>query len=188
MVESINFYGAKASMELTGVFLKNYGVSEGARGMFGGSAIEIPVDEMMRYRDRYVEVVTMLKKLGFQGVFLHFGHSTPLAQFLSPFTNKRKDQYGGSFENRMRYILDILTSVRQTVGEDMFIEARISGNEFQPGGIDLEEGVRIAEALSPYVDILQCSAGMHNPDWMGHTHASGFRPRLPNSHVADAVK
>ena len=188
MVERIHFYGAKASMELTGVFLKNYGVSEGARGMFGGSAEEIPVDEMMRYRDRYVEVVGKLQKLGFDGVFLHFGHSTPLAQFLSPATNKRKDQYGGCHENRMRYILDILTAVRQTVGNDMFIEARISGNEYNPEGISLEEGVRIAEGLSPYLDILQCSAGMHNPDWMAHTHASGFRPRMPNSHVADAVK
>ena len=188
MVENIHFYGAKASMELIGIFLKNYGVSEGSRGMFGGSADEIPIDEMMRYRDRYVEVALVLKKLGFDGVLLHFGHSMPIAQFLSPLTNKRTDQYGGSFENRIRYILDILTAVRQSVGSDMFIEARISGTEYHPGGIGIEEGIRIGEALSPHLDILQCSAGMHNPDWMMWTHASGFRPRLPNSHVADAIK
>ena len=188
MVERIHFHGAKASMELTGVFLKDYAVSDGARGMFGALGREMPVDEMMRYRDKYVEVVTMLKKLGFDAVFLHFGHSTPLAQFLSPFTNKRTDQYGGNFENRTRYVLDILKSVRQTIGSEMMIEARISGTEYQPGGIDIEEGIRIGEALSPYVDILQVSAGMHNPDWMAYTHASGFRPRLPNIHAAEALK
>jgi 2,4-dienoyl-CoA reductase-like NADH-dependent reductase (Old Yellow Enzyme family)/thioredoxin reductase len=188
MIERIHFHGAKVSMELTGVFLKDYGVSDGARAMFGAPLREIPVDEMMRYRDKYVEVVAGLKKVGFDAVFLHFGHSTPLAQFLSPYTNKRTDQYGGSFENRMRYVLDILTSVRQTIGGDMMIEARISGDEYQPGAIDLAEGIRIGEALSPYVDILQVSAGMHNPDWMTYTHASGFRPRMPNIHVAEALK
>ena len=188
MVERIHFYGAKASMQLIGVFWDNYAVSDGAIGLFGKVCREIPVDEMMRYRDRYVEVITALKKIGFDGVFLHFGHSMPIAQFLSPYSNKRTDQYGGSFENRTRYILDILASIRQTVGNDMMIDARISGTEYQPGGIDIKEGIRIGEALSPYLDVLQVSAGMHNPDWMTYTHASGFRPRLPNIHVAEAFK
>ena len=188
MVERIHFYGAKASMQLTGVFDGELAVCDGALGMFGAPGRQISVDEMMRYRDKYVEAVTMLKKLGFDGVFLHFGHATPLAQFLSPYTNKRTDQYGGSFENRTRYVLDILTAVRETLGDDMFIEARISGTEYQPGAIDIEEGIRIAEALSPHLDILQVSAGMHRPDWMAYTHASGFRPRLPNIHAAEAIK
>ena len=55
-------------------------------------------------------------------------------------------------------------------------------------GVDIEEGIRIGEALSPYLDILQVSAGMHRPDWMTYTHPSGFRPRLPNIHAAEALK
>ena len=188
MVERIHFYGAKAAMQLAGYFWDDYGVSDGALGMFGRPAIEIPVDEMMRYRDKYVETVAMLKNLGFDGIFLHFGHATPLAQFMSPYTNKRTDEYGGTFENRTRYVLDILKSVRETIGDDMMIEARISGTEYQPGAIDIEEGIRIGEALSPYLDILQVSAGMHRPDWMTYTHPSGFRPRLPNIHAAEALK
>jgi len=70
----------------------------------------------------------------------------------------------------------------------MFLQARISGTEYQPGGIDIEEGIRIGEVLSPYLDILQVSAGMHNKDWMAWTHATGFRPRLPNIHAAEALK
>ena len=188
MVESIHYHGAKASMEFVSALFGNYGVSDGAPGIYGIVAREIPVDEMMRYRDRYVECALTLKKIGFDGLFLHFGHGMPLAQFLSPHANKRTDQYGGSFENRTRYILDILSSIRQCVGDSMFIEARISGSEYQKGGIDLEEGIRIGEVLSPYLDILQVSAGLHTPDWMTHTHPSGFRPRLPNVHLARAFK
>ena len=188
MVESIHYHGAKASMEFVSAFFGAYGVSDGAPGIYGIVAREIPVDEMMRYRDRYVENALILKKLGFDGLFLHFGHGMPLAQFLSPYTNKRTDQYGGSFENRTRYLLDILSSIREAVGSSMFIEARVSGSEFQAGGIDLDEGIRIGEALSPYLDILQVSAGVHTPDWMTFTHPSGFRPRLPNVHLARAFK
>ena len=188
ILERIHYHGAKASMQLTGYFGNGYACSDGGVGMFGALGRQIPVDEMMRYRDKYVNVASNLKKIGFDGIFLHFGHSTPVAQFLSPFTNKRTDEYGGCFENRTRYILDILSSVRQTVGNDMFLQARISGTEYQTGGIDIEEGIRIGEALSVYIDILQVSAGMHNKDWMAWTHPSGFRPRLPNIHAAEALK
>ena len=188
MVESIHYYGAKASMEFVSAFFGDYGVSDGAPGIYGIVAREIPVDEMMRYRDRYVECAMILKKIGFDGLFLHFGHGMPMAQFLSPLTNKRTDDYGGSFENRIRFPLDMLASIRQAVGDDMFIEARISGSEYQPGGIDLDEGIRIGEALSPYLDVLQVSAGLHTPDWMTHTHPTGFRGRLPNVHLARAFK
>ena len=188
IVERAHYHGAKVSMQLAGYFGEGYSCSASGVGMWGEPVREIPVDIMLRYRDKFVEAAETLKKLGFDGLFLHFGHSTPIAQFLSPYTNNRKDEYGGCFENRVRYILDILSSVRQTIGDDMFLEARISGTEYQPGGIDIEEGIRIGEALAPYLDILQVSAGMHNKDWMAWIHATGFRPRLPNIHVAEALK
>jgi len=188
ITERIHYHGAIASMQIAGYFWDGYMCSDGGVGMFGALGRQIPVDEMMRYRDRYVEAAKILAQVGFDSIFLHLGHSIPIAQFLSPFTNKRTDEYGGCFENRTRYILDILNSVRQTIGNDMLLEARISGTEYQPGGIDIEEGIRIGEAISPYLDILQVSAGMHNKDWMAWTHATGFRPRLPNIHAAEALK
>jgi len=188
ILERAHYQGAKVSMQLAGYFGEGYSCSESGVGMWGEPNRQIPVDIMLRYRDKFAEAAEILNKLGFDGIFLHFGHSTPLAQFLSPFTNSRTDDYGGCFENRTRYVLDILSSVRQTIGDDMFLEARISGTEYQPGGIDIEEGIRIGEALAPYLDILQVSAGMHNKDWMAWIHATGFRPRLPNIHVAEALK
>ena len=125
---------------------------------------------------------------GFDAILIHSGHSVPLAQFLSPLTNKRTDEYGGSTENRCRYLIEILDAIRARVGNKLLIEVRISGTEFEEGGIDLEEGIRIGELIQDHLDILQVSAGMHNPKWMTWVHPCGFRPPMPNVCVAEAFK
>ena len=125
---------------------------------------------------------------GFDAILIHSGHSVPLAQFLSPLTNKRTDEYGGSTENRCRYLIEILDAIRARVGSKLLIEVRISGTEFEEGGIDLEEGIRIGELIQDHLDILQVSAGMHNPKWMTWVHPCGFRPPMPNVCVAEAFK
>src|SRR5699024_5246983 len=84
---------------------------------------------------------------------------------LSPYFNKRTDEYGGSLENRCRLAIEVLKSVRAAVGPGFPIEFRMSGSELFEGGYDLEEGCRIAEMLEPYIDLLHVSAG---------TYQSGF--------------
>ena len=76
----------------------------------------------------------------------------------------------------------------QELGSKLLIEVRISGTEFEEGGIDLEEGIRIGELIQDHLDILQVSAGMHNPKWMTWVHPCGFRPPMPNVCVAEAFK
>ena len=149
---------------------------------------EIPIAEMERFKEWYANDAAVLKDLGYDAILLHFGHSIPVAQFLSPYTNKRTDQYGGSTENRCRYLIEILKAVREKVGPNMMIEVRMSGSEFKEGGIDLEEGIRIGQLLQDHVDILQVSAGMHNPDLMTVTHPCGFLPPAPNVFLAEAFK
>ncbi|MDR1495851.1 MAG: hypothetical protein LBS67_02900, partial [Clostridiales Family XIII bacterium] len=162
--ERIHLHGAKCTMELIGVFPDGYTVSDGCSIMGQGVGREIPKEAMADFKEKYVQAAVGIKESGFDGVMLHFGHSIPIAQFLSPLTNRRTDEYGGSFENRLRYPLEILDAIRAAVGGDMILDVRISVSEFEPGGIDVEEGIRIAEALSPYCDILQASCGMHNTD------------------------
>jgi len=187
--ERIHLHGAKCTMELIGVFPNGYTVSDGC-SIMGGPMLgrEIPVSEMEKFRQQYIEAALAIKEVGFDGILLHFGHSIPIAQFLSPLTNKRKDEYGGSTENRCRYPKSIIDGIRQAVGKDMIIEVRLSGTEFEEGGIDLEEGIRIAEILQENADIIQASAGMHNPKWMTWTHPCGFLPPTPNAFVARAFK
>ena len=188
LVERIHFYGAKASMELIGIFPEGYAVSDGCSIMGWGEGHEITREAMEEFKNDWVEAAQLLAECGFDAILIHSGHSCPLAQFLSPLTNKRTDEYGGSTDNRCRYLIEILDAIRAKVGKRLLIEVRISGTEFEEGGIDIEEGIRIGERIQDHLDILQVSAGMHNPKWMTWVHPCGFRPPMPNVCVAEAFK
>ena len=188
LVERVHFYGAKISMELIGIFPEGYTVSDGCSIMGWATGHEITREAMEAFKEEWAQAAADLVDCGFDAILIHAGHSVPLAQFLSPLTNKRTDEYGGSTENRCRYLIEILDAIRARVGKKLLIEVRISGTEFEEGGIDLEEGIRIGELLQDHLDILQVSAGMHNPKWMTWVHPCGFRPPMPNVCVAEAFK
>ena len=188
LVERVHFYGAKISMELIGIFPEGYTVSDGCSIMGWATGHEITREAMEAFKEEWAQAAADLVDCGFDAILIHSGHSVPLAQFLSPLTNKRTDEYGGSTENRCRYLIEILDAIRARVGKKLLIEVRISGTEFEEGGIDLEEGIRIGELLQDHLDILQVSAGMHNPKWMTWVHPCGFRPPMPNVCVAEAFK
>ena len=188
LVERVHFYGAKISMELIGIFPEGYTVSDGCSIMGWATGHEITREAMEAFKEEWAQAAADLVDCGFDAILIHSGHSVPLAQFLSPLTNKRTDEYGGSTENRCRYLIEILDAIRARVGKKLLIEVRISGTEFEEGGIDLEEGIRIGELIQDHLDILQVSAGMHNPKWMTWVHPCGFRPPMPNVCVAEAFK
>ena len=188
LVERVHFYGAKISMELIGIFPEGYTVSDGCSIMGWGEGHEITREAMDEFKNDWVDAAEKLADCGFDAILIHSGHSCPLAQFLSPLTTKRTDEYGGSTENRCRYLIEILDAIRARVGKRLLIEVRISGTEFEEGGIDLDEGIRIGEQIQDHLDILQVSAGMHNPKWMTWVHPCGFRPPMPNIYVAEAFK
>ena len=188
LVERVHFYGAKISMELIGIFPEGYTVSDGCSIMGWATGHEITREAMEAFKEEWAQAAADLVDCGFDAILIHAGHSVPLAQFLSPLTNKRTDEYGGSTENRCRYLIEILDAIRARVGNKLLIEVRISGTEFEEGGIDLEEGIRIGELIQDHLDILQVSAGMHNPKWMTWVHPCGFRPPMPNVCVAEAFK
>ncbi len=188
LVERVHFYGAKISMELIGIFPEGYTVSDGCSIMGWAEGHEITREAMETFKEEWAQAAADLVDCGFDAILIHSGHSVPLAQFLSPLTNKRTDEYGGSTENRCRYLIEILDAIRARVGKKLLIEVRISGSEFEEGGIDLEEGIRIGELIQDHLDILQVSGGMHNPKWMTWVHPCGFRPPMPNVYLAEACK
>jgi 2,4-dienoyl-CoA reductase-like NADH-dependent reductase (Old Yellow Enzyme family) len=87
------------------------------------------------------------KEAGFDAVEIHMGHGYLLSQFISPFTNKRKDQYGGSLENRMRYPLEVIEKVRKAVDEDFPILCKINLSDGFKGGLEIDEAVNVAKML-----------------------------------------
>jgi len=84
---------------------------------------------------------------GFDGVELQFGHSSLARQFMSPLTNFRTDEYGGGFDNRMRFPLEVIAAVRQAVGSDFTVGVRLCADEMIPGGLTLEDAKQIAQRL-----------------------------------------
>lgn len=135
----------------------------------------------------YGHVAGLAKRAGFEMLMIHGGHGWLINQFLSPLFNHRTDEYGGSLENRCRFAVEVLQAVRQAVGPFFPIEFRMSGSEFVEGGYGLDEGVRIAQMLEPYVDLLHVSAGTYQKTF-GITHPSMFTEHGCNVFLAAEIK
>ena len=135
----------------------------------------------------YGHVAGLAKRAGFELLMVHGGHGWLINQFLSPLFNHRTDEYGGSLENRCRLAIEVLKAVREAVGPFFPIEFRMSGAEFVEDGYDLDEGVRIAQMIEPYVDLIHVSAGTYQRTF-GITHPSMFTDHGRNVFLAAEIK
>ena len=140
--------------------LSQWGPSDGTRP--DGRAVKALTKELIKeIVEAYGEKAALAKRAGFEMVMVHGGHGWLINQFLSPYFNKRTDEYGGSLENRVRFAKEVLDSIRKAVGKGFPIEFRMSGSELFEGGYDLKEGVEIAKLLESQVDIIHVSAGTY---------------------------
>ncbi len=99
-------------------------------------------------------------RAGFKLLELHMAHGYLIHQFLSPLSNARTDEFGGSFENRIRFPLQIVSAIRRVVPESLPLMARISATDWVEGGWDIEQSVQFARVLGPAgVDAIDCSSG-----------------------------
>ncbi len=191
----IHAHGAKAGMEVMGLLPTTWrpgpplGCSAGNRMMQSPPITqEITKEEMEQFKQATAEMCGNLLVCGFDSLLFHFGHSIPVAQFLSPLTNRRTDEYGGSTENRCRYLVEILDACRAATKGRMTFEVRMSASEFIEGGIDVEEGIRIASILQDHCDIIQASCGMVTEKYMTWTHPCQHMGYHPNLWLAEAFK
>ncbi len=191
----IHAHGARAGMEVMGLLPGTWRegppltCSNGNRIMQSPPiGQEITKEEMERFKDDTAQMCANLQIAGFDQLLFHFGHSIPIAQFLSPLTNHRTDEYGGSTENRCRYLVEILDACREATKGRMIFEVRMSANEFEEGGIDLDEGIKIASILQDHCDIIQASCGMVIEKYMTWTHPCQHMGYHPNLWLAEAFK
>ena len=116
-----------------------------ASGMpFAGAMTHADIDHLV---STYVDAARFMKRVGFDAAEIHFGHGYALSQFISRRTNRRTDEYGGSFENRMRLPLRVLEAVRAAVGDDFPLLGKISMSDGVKGGVSWDEGMCVARAL-----------------------------------------
>lgn len=135
----------------------------------------------------YGDTAAIAKRAGHEMIMVHCGHGWLINQFLSPWFNKREDEYGGSLENRVRFAREILTAIRENVGPGFPIEIRISGSELFEGGYDLSEGCKIAHALEDLVDLIHVSAGSYQFGFF-NTHLPMFAEHGTNVYLAAEIK
>lgn len=193
MVEAVHFYGSIASLFVVPEFPKGYDASSGVPsvaiegdGSVSVTGEEIPVDMLEKIADDYAHQALVAKReMGFDMAFLHMAYRGMLpARFLSPTTNKRTDDYGGTLENRARFPLMICERIKKACGEDFLIEAAISGIDPDPKGWTLEDTVNFARLAEGRIDMLQLRASEIDPN-----HPTGFNPeRTPFLYMAEAVK
>ena len=122
----------------------------------------LEVDEIKGLKDAMVRAAGRVKRAGFDGVEVHGAHGYLLSQFTSPYYNRRKDDYGGSPENRWRFPLEIIRSIKDSLGKNFVVGYRFSAREGIPDGIDVPESIEMAKALEEAgADYLSVSAGCY---------------------------
>ena len=164
VIAHLNHPGRMANPNIPG----NYFISSTDKVCENGGALPKKLDrnDMEQTAKLFADAALRAKKANFDIIELQFGHGYLLAQFLSPFVNDRTDEYGGSFENRIRFPLEILKEVRKAV--DLPIIARISGEEMIPEGIKLPEMITFSKILEKNgVNAIHVSAGSvcSTPPW-----------------------
>lgn len=137
----------------------------------------------------YADAAGRCKDSGFKMVMIHGAHGMLPSQFLSPYVNKRVDRYGGSFENRARFCIELLEAVRKRVGESFIIEYRISADELVEGGMKVDEVIQFVKMIKDKIDILHVSVGMlPNPFTIQYMIQPLYVPYMPNIHFAEEIK
>ena len=123
----------------------------------------LETEEVEAMVKKFVTGAVIAQKAGVDGVEIHAAHGYLVSQFLSPLTNKRTDKYGGSFEGRLRFITEIIMGIRAYCGPKFPISVRMNGNDYLPGGLEDEDGIRIAQYLEKLgVNCINVSCGMYD--------------------------
>jgi len=121
--------------------------------------------EIRAIQDAFRAAARRALSAGFEVLELHCAHGYLAHEFLSPFANKRADEYGGSFENRIRFVLELTDAVRSVWPERLPLFVRISATDWKDGGWTLDDSVQLARELrGRAVDLIDCSSGAMVPD------------------------
>ncbi|HJA92596.1 MAG TPA: NAD(P)/FAD-dependent oxidoreductase [Candidatus Eisenbergiella merdipullorum] len=196
MSDNVHAYGALASIEL------NHGGHMSTP--FEGNTVLGPMDrvlpdgkivvgmdrgEMERVAEYFANAARIARLTGFDIINVHAAHNWLLGQFLSPLSNQREDEFGGSPENRARFPQMVLKAIREAVGKELLISVRYSVAELVEGGATLDDSLRSIRLLSEYADIIHCSAGkVDNVESSNYLFPSQYTRHGVNTYLAGAVK
>ena len=149
LVEAIHLYGSKVAIQLhhagrqtTPVYTEGkqpVSASDITCKVTGIKPRSLTITEIKELIEKFSEGARRAKEAGFDAVEIHGAHGYLISQFLSPYTNKREDEYGKNFEGRLKFPLEIIKDIRQKVGDDFPLIFRINGDDY------IEEGLRLKD-------------------------------------------
>ena len=148
---------------------------------------ELEIEEIPGLIQCYAKAAGRAKRAGFDAVVIHMAHGYLIHQFLSPLSNRRKDEYGGDPDRRCRFAIEILREVRKELGKDYPVWARVCGDEYLPGGIDLTQSKAFAKKLEDNgIDAIDVSMGAHETNHI--TLAPSCVPQGFSVHLSKGIK
>jgi mycofactocin system FadH/OYE family oxidoreductase 2 len=161
----LNHFGLNATSDSADDLRVLWGPSAVKSPAYGETPKAMEPEDIREVVEWWARCAELARDGGFDGTEVHISHSYLLHQFLSPLYNKRTDEYGGSFENRLRFAREVIDEVRRRVGSDWVVGVRISLSDFIPGALDIDDAVRVARELEAggqidYVNVT--AAGYHN--------------------------
>jgi 2,4-dienoyl-CoA reductase-like NADH-dependent reductase (Old Yellow Enzyme family)/NADPH-dependent 2,4-dienoyl-CoA reductase/sulfur reductase-like enzyme len=173
LAKTVHKYGTKIFVQLHHAGRESNSLLTGGKQIVAPSPVtceaigeeprELSTEEVKRIINQFIAGAFRCKLAGIDGIELHGAHGYLISQFLSPSTNLRTDEYGGSFENRMRFLEEIVVGIRRQCGRDFPIIVRLSVDEFEEGGIHIPLSQDISRYLERIgVDALHASAGNYH--------------------------
>ena len=161
----LNHFGLNATSDSADDYRVLWGPSAVKSPAYGETPKAMEPEDIQEVVEWWGRSAELTREGGFDGTEVHISHSYLLHQFLSPLYNKREDEYGGSFENRLRFAREVIEEVRRRAGADWVVGVRISLTDFIPGALDIDDAVRAAQMLRDdgsidYVNVT--AAGYHN--------------------------
>jgi 2,4-dienoyl-CoA reductase (NADPH2) len=172
LTEAVHRHGAKMAAQLHHAGRQNgssntvggkpaVGPSAIASAAIGETPRALDISEIPGIVKQFADGARRAKAAGFDMVEIHGSHGYILTQFLSPQSNLRTDAYGGSFENRARFPLEVVQAVREAVGPDYPVSYRISIEERTQGGMEADEGIAFCKMIEPYVDVFNVTVATY---------------------------
>jgi 2,4-dienoyl-CoA reductase-like NADH-dependent reductase (Old Yellow Enzyme family) len=193
LTDAVHKEGAAASIQLghCGYFASRADTGYqpyGASRKFNLFRLSFPqvmtVDDINSVIDSFADAVVMAQRAGFDAVEIHSGHGYLLSQFLSPYTNRRKDMYGGSAENRIRFPAEVIRRVREVAGPDFPVLVKMNSTDGIRGGLEIEDAIAIArrfEAEGASALVPSCGFTSKTPLMM-------LRGNVPTMEMVDVQK
>ncbi len=147
---------------------------------FGGKLWRVPKEmtlaDIQHVQRAFVDATKRSIEVGYDWMELHAAHGYLCHSFYSPLTNHRTDEYGGSFENRIRFVLETAAKMREVWPENLPFSVRISCSDWVQGGWNIEDSIELSKKLKEHgVDIIDCSSGFGTPDQKKYPFGPGWQ-------------